>query len=137
MARKIVFESRHYSLLDNVLHHENPPFPGRACPVVPRELCNKRMEETHGGIFAGHFTEKKVYDRLCHYIWWPGLCPGICCLIYATRKGSQRTHKPPLTPIPVGGPFHSVAVDILQLPQTVNGNCYVAVSWPSGQKPLL
>ena len=140
-ARKIVFEGRHYSLLDNVLHHENPSFPGRVCPVVPKELRNKLMEETHGGIFAGHFAEKKVYDRLRRYVWWPGMradirrhCRG--CLVCATRKGSRRTYKPPLTPIPVGGPFHRVAVDILQLPQTVNGNCYVAVfmdymtKWP-------
>ena len=58
------------------------------------------------------------------------------CLVCATRKGSRKTFKPPLTPIPVGGPFHRVAVDILQLPQTINGNSYVAVfmdyltKWP-------
>ena len=28
-------------------------------------------------------------------------------------------------PIPVGGPFYRVSVDIMELPQTVNGNCYV------------
>ena len=35
--------------------------------------------------------------------------------------------KPPLQPIPVGGPFHRVAVDILKLPLTSNGNRYIAV----------
>ena len=41
-----------------------------------------------------------------------------------------------MQPIPVGGPFHRVAVDILQLPLTVSGNRYVAVfmdyltKWP-------
>jgi transposase InsO family protein len=30
-----------------------------------------------------------------------------------------------LTPIPVGGPFHRVGVDVLQLPLTRNGNRYV------------
>ena len=44
--------------------------------------------------------------------------------------------KPPLHPIPVGGPFQRVAVDVLQLPPTVNGNRYVVVfmdyltKWP-------
>ena len=30
--------------------------------------------------------------------------------------------KPELMPIPVGGPFYRVGVDIMELPQTVNGN---------------
>ena len=42
-------------------------------------------------------------------------------------KGSQKTVRPPLQPIPVGIPFHRVAVDILQLPLTLKGNRYVAV----------
>jgi len=46
------------------------------------------------------------------------------------------TTKPPLHHIPVGGPFQRVAVDVLQLPPTVNGNRYVVVfmdyltKWP-------
>ena len=47
------------------------------------------------------------------------------------------TCRPPLQPIPpVGGPFHCIAMDILQLPITANGNRYVAVfmdyltKWP-------
>ena len=35
--------------------------------------------------------------------------------------------QPPIAPIPVGGPFHCVGVDILQLPFTTRGNCYVAI----------
>ena len=34
---------------------------------------------------------------------------------------------PPLQPIPVGGPFHCVAVDILPFLTTSSGNCYVAI----------
>ena len=58
------------------------------------------------------------------------------CLPCASRKGTRRTFKPPLQPIPVGGPFHRVAVDVLQLPPTVNGNRYIVVfmdyltKWP-------
>ena len=49
------------------------------------------------------------------------------CLNCASRKGNKRTFKPPLQPIPVGGPFHRVGVDVLQLPISVNGNRYVVV----------
>ena len=44
------------------------------------------------------------------------------CLVCATRKGHRVTFKPQLKPIPVGGPFHRVAVDVLQLPLTSSGN---------------
>ena len=58
------------------------------------------------------------------------------CLVCASQKGARRTFKPPLQPIPVGGPFHRVAVDILKFLLTSNGNCYIAVfmdylmKWP-------
>ena len=47
------------------------------------------------------------------------------CLMCASRQGSGKAMKPALTPIPVGGSFHRVGVDILHLPQTVNGHCYI------------
>ena len=49
------------------------------------------------------------------------------CLVCTSRKESRRTFKPLLQPIQVGGPFHRLAVDILKLPLTSNGNRYVAV----------
>lgn len=49
------------------------------------------------------------------------------CLTCATRKGTGRATRPPLQPIPVGGPFHTVGVDILKLPQTFDGNKYIVV----------
>ena len=44
-----------------------------------------------------------------------------------SRKGGCRPSKPPLCPIPVGGPFHRIAVDVLQQPLTARGNQYVVV----------
>lgn len=35
------------------------------------------------------------------------------CLNCVTRRGPSRLHRPPLMPIPVKGPFHRVAVDVL------------------------
>ena len=45
----------------------------------------------------------------------------------ASRRGAGRATHPPLQPIPVGGPFHRVGVDILQLPTTYEGNKYAVV----------
>ena len=131
-ACRVVAESRHYSLIDGTLHYESPHKPGHWLVVVPVEIQQAVLEEAHGGLFAGHFSENKVYDRLRRYVWWRGMKSAVrrhCrkCLVCVTRRGTRKTFKPALQPIPVGGPFHRVAVDVLQLPQTVNGNRYVVV----------
>ena len=131
-ARSIVFESSKFELDGGVLYYENPAFPRRHCVVVPVSLCSRIMEEAHSSCFGGHFGERKIYDRLRRFVWWRGMkaavkrfCRG--CLVCATRKGRKPTFRPYLQPIPVGGPFHRVAVDVLQLPLTTSGNKYVLV----------
>ena len=47
------------------------------------------------------------------------------CLTCGSYQGTGRRVRPPLMPIPVGGLFYRVGMDIMELPQTVNGNCYV------------
>ena len=86
------------------------------------------LHETHGGRFAGHFGEKRVYDLLRRYYWWADVrrhCHAY--LVCASGKGTDRASRPPLQPIPVGGPFHRVGVDILKLPASFEGNQYAVV----------
>ena len=45
--------------------------------------------------------------------------------MYASQKGPGKPICPPLMPMPVGGPFHRLGVDVLQLPVTHNGNHFV------------
>ena len=58
------------------------------------------------------------------------------CLVCATRKGPSRRAQPPFQPLPIGGPFHRVGVDVLQLPLSFEGNKYAVVfmdyftKWP-------
>ena len=90
------------------------------------------LEEHHGGRFAGHFAERKMYNTLRRRYWWKGMLADArhycrSCLTCATRKGTGRSSRPPLKPIEIGGPFHRVGVDVLQLPLTENGNRYVVV----------
>ena len=92
-----------------------------------------------------HSWVQDFKDRLRCQVWWRGMKNDVnafykACLVCATRNGGCKTFRPPLVPIPIGGPFHRVAVDILQLPLTTRGNCYVAVFMnylPSGQRPTL
>lgn len=132
IARKVVLESCHFDLLDDVLHHENPHSPGKWCVAVPMMLRPDLLEDAHNGLLAGHLAEKRVYDRLRRGYWWQGMRRDVrkhcrSCLTCATRRGVGRASHPPLQPIPVGGPFHCVGVDILKLPLTYDGNQYVLV----------
>ena len=55
------------------------------------------------------------------------------CLVFPSRKVTRTTFRPPLALMPVGD---REAVDILQLPLTAQGNCYVVIfmdyltKWP-------
>ena len=57
------------------------------------------------------------------------------CQICATRNVGKPFH-PPLTPIPVGGPFDRVGVDVIRFPPSQRGNKYAVVfvdyltKWP-------
>ena len=75
---------------------------------------------------------KRVYNRLRRNYSWQGMRSDVrthcrSCLTCATRKGVVRATRPPLQPVPVGGPFHCVGVDILKLPLTYDGNEYILV----------
>lgn len=50
------------------------------------------------------------------------------CLVCVSQKGGCRPSRPAFQLIPVGGPFHRVAVDTLQLLLTARENRYVVVS---------
>ncbi len=64
VARRTVLESEHYEVIQGVLHFEPVAFPGCLCVVVPKWLRPKLLHEAHASCFAGHFSAKKVYDRL-------------------------------------------------------------------------
>ena len=57
------------------------------------------------------------------------------CLVCVTRQAG-RVVQPPLTPIPVYGPFHRVGVDVIQFAKSYTGNRYGVVfvdyliKWP-------
>lgn len=58
------------------------------------------------------------------------------CLTCASCDGTGRPIRPSLQPIPVGGPFNRVGIDVLKLPLSYSGNCYAIVfsdyltKWP-------
>ena len=140
-ARRLAIERLNFEVIDGVLYYENPAIPGYWRIAVPKSLRLTLLRESHGGKFAGHFSERKIYATLRTKYWWKGMradvrryCRG--CLICASRKGPGRAQRPQLQSIPVGGPFHMVGVDVLQLPPSFSGNKYAIVfmdyftKWP-------
>ena len=89
---------------------------------------------------AGHLREMKIYSQLQKHYWWPNMRADIrkwcqSCLVCASRHVGQ-AQKPPLSPIPVAGPFDCIGVDIIQFPCSYDGNKYAVVfmdyltKWP-------
>ena len=123
-AKKVILTEQNFCLLDGILYHTEKD--GKLRLVVPPIKREKLMQEAHAGIFSGHLREAKVYSQLQKHYWWPRMRSDVCqycrsCLTCATRHTGRAT-KPPLTPIPVAGPFDCIGVDVIQFPQTYDGN---------------
>ena len=132
-ARKVALNSDAFDLVDGVLYHEGATTPGRWCLAVPHDRRETLIHEAHDGRFSGHFAEKKIFELLRRQYWWPGMRAAVwrycrSCLVCAARKGQSRSFKAPLQPLPVGGPFDRVGVDVLlAATSTLDGNQYALV----------
>ena len=131
-ARKIFLQKDQFVLLDDVLYHIDSSPQHRLRIAVPDEMRRQLMEENHSGQFGGHFVGKSLYKTLAQHYWWEGMfrdahlhCRG--CHPCAVYRGSGPKARPLLKPIPVGGPFQRVGVDVLEMPQTAHGNQYIVV----------
>ena len=137
-AREVVLCSQQYLMLDGVLYYVERDKSLKVIP--PSEDRRKIFDEVHSGKFGGHLRDAKTHGQLAKRYWWPGMrgdiikwCRG--CLICASRQVGRAVH-PPLTPIPVSGPFDRVGVDVLHFPKSAAGNQYAVVfvdyltKWP-------
>ena len=131
-AQYLKAEHSNFEIIDGVLGYHHPSAPDIVCIVVPSCLRSILLKESHNGKFAGHFAEQKIYATLRERYWWRGMrndvrCYCRSCLVCASRKGPGWRQRPNLQPIPAGGPFHTVGVDVLQLPRSLEGNQYAIV----------
>ena len=140
-ARRIAMASPRFDLIDGVLCLVETRPPHRVRVAVPEKLRPILLAESHSGRFSGHFAEKGLYGMLARRYWWDGMRNDVrrqcrSCMTCVSRAGAGRKSRPPLKPIPVGGPFHRVGVDVLTLPQTAQGSRYAVVfldyltKWP-------
>ena len=137
-ARSLALSQTQYVIEDGVLYHLEPDSTLRVIPPVG--LREKLFKQAHSGRFGGHLGDVKIHSELRRHYWWPEMRKDITkwsrgCLVCATRNPG-RAVRPPLTPIPVAGPFDRIGVDIIQFPRSQNGNQYAVVfvdyltKWP-------
>ena len=132
LAKRLVLRGPQFSLVDGVLYFIDARLGHRQRLVVPKAYQQTLMAEIHSGACSGHFAAKSLYATLSRLYWWDGMHSDVhhfCrqCLTCASYDGSGRRSRPPLQPIPVGGPFQRLGVDILEMPLTAQGNRYIVV----------
>ena len=128
-GRALSLAQTHYTLEDGILFRVMEDGTLRVIP--PKSTRQQIFHEAHGGAFGGHLGDAKIYSQLKKHYWWPGMRSDVsqwtrACLVCATR-GVGRSRRPPLTPIPVAGPFDRVGVDVIQFPRSNSGNQYAVV----------
>ena len=130
--KRIVLGKERFTLIDDVLYFVDPS--RKDCPrlAVPEAMKEPIMKENHSGAFSGHFSARGLYEKLTRRFWWDGMYSDVhrhcrACLTCAAYRGSGHRSRPPLNSLTVGDPFDRVGVDILEMPQTSNGNRYLVV----------
>ena len=123
--------------MDDVLYHVEADKTLRVIP--PGKDHKKLFHEAHDGAFGAHLRDAKVHSQLSKHYWWKRMRADIrwcrTCLTCVTHKAG-RAVKPPLTPIPVSGPFDHVGVDVVHFSNPYDGNQYAVVfmdylaKWP-------
>ena len=111
-ARQLTLAQSQYEVQDGTLYHVEGDKTLRIIP--PKGQREKLFQEVHAGPFGAHLREAKIHSVLNRHYWWPGIrkdIAGWCksCLTCTTRLPG-RAIKPPLTPIPVAGPFDRLGV---------------------------
>ena len=95
-VKKIVTQcQKGYYLLDGVLYFENSDASGRRRIVVPEKLKQEVLSENHEAVFAGHFSSKRIFDKLSQYYYWQGMrgdIQKVCetCVVCASPQGQER-----------------------------------------------
>ena len=125
-------------MIDGILYHVG--MDKSLQRVLPKQDRYNIFKEVHQGKFAGHLRDAKIHGQLSKTYWWPHMRKDItswcrACEICTSRHVGKPI-KPFLTPIPVGGPFDQVGMDIIKFPKSNRGKIYAVVfidyltKWP-------
>ena len=138
-SMRLIAQSKNFAVHNGILYLVEGKRNKRA--VLPEKMRVKVLEETHQGLYGGHFSGQRTYNTLSQTWWWENMyrdtiafvrgCPH-CAIV----TGTERRNRPSLCPIPVERPFQILGMDIMELPKTDAGNRYAIVmqdlftKWP-------
>lgn len=99
--------------------------------VVPQKYRQMLFKERHSGPYASHACGSKVLASLKRDFWWPRMWADVnrwakACIRCAYDR-SSRKNTPPLIPVVTQRPWELLCLDLLQLPQTIEGHRYALV----------
>jgi len=124
--------------MDDILYHLVSDGTLRVIP--PRKDRTGIIKEVHDGKLSGNLCDAKVFGQISKSFWWPGMRKEVTLYYRSCEKCASRhvakPIRPPLTPIPVKGPFDRVGVDVIKFPCSSKGNKYAVVfmnyltKWP-------
>ena len=134
-----------YVVIDNTLYHVTANMSLRI--VLLKEDRLAVFHEVHQGKLAGNLRDAKTHNQIGKTYRWPNMhknfsCWCKACKIFASRQVGKPI-KPLLTPIPVGGAFDCVGVDVIKFPRSSTGKNYAVVfmdyltKWPEVFASLL
>ena len=126
LARKIIYESQQYSLLNGILYHwyqrrsktvkRNERYHQQI--ALPKCLRQEALEAYHDSQIGGaHLATKRVYEALRLKYFWPGMHQQVddyvkSCDRCQRIKTRNVNHKAPLTPMPIADSFERWHMDI-------------------------
>ena len=137
-ARELILEKTRYVIIEDVLYHLSADKSLQI--VLPKEERMAVFKEVHQGRLSGHLRDAKIHSQLSKAYWWPNMRQDIhswcrACEVCASRQVGKPI-KPYLTPIPVGGAFDRIGMDIIKFPRSRTGMKYAVVfvdyltKWP-------
>ena len=100
-------------------------------PLIPHTMLEKALRSCHSAPGAGHQGVEKTLARLRQEAFWPNMHNEVkefCknCVLCQRSKLPNPTPAP-LTSMPIGRSWEMIAVDILEVPMSTNGNRYLMV----------
>ena len=123
------------TICDNVLCRQYIPQPSGTVvtvPILPQSLQRQALQECHDSPAAGHQGFNKSLKLLRKKAYWTSMISDVETYCRQCQKCQQSKlslpSRAPLTSTPIGKPWQMVAVDILSVPISVNGNkCLLVV----------
>ena len=100
--------------------------------LVPKAMRSRVMKLAHDHPTSGHLGRGRTTEKIRQHFLWPGMYADIrryctsCDLCQRRHRPAPKQRAPMVTEV-ASQPFHRIAIDITEMPVSVNGNRYAVV----------